>query len=451
MECKYGERGSLTVICTNATAAYFTESRYRYDHLDETLKCINCMLGGIDDGTFDMAGNQLRAVDISNSQITIIYKKAFVGLVFMESLILSNNPITKIYPGAFSGIKKVKYLELENAVSHLEANVFRELIFLDILLLKNNNFTIIEYGTFEGLKYLKLLDLSNNKLEALNEIFKPLISLEVLKLQNNLIKKIDGIEFNTLIHLRALLLDRNQLNKIEKILPDENRIIILNLALNNLTDNSIKLGAFHNMKTLQILDLSLNNFSSFPPKFFQGLYNLGDLNLYGNSIQEFSTGRFSGLPFLRSLNLSHNHLVRVNVTGRLMLTNLHKLDLSANHIESLDFLSLIKRFPKLSYVNLSQNNLSCKVYIPIKTFLEKDNIHVFATNDYRENCSTFTQEIMKSEVKKYQNMESTDFVMVGLLVTVFILIIAVAVLFYVQLIVFPRLQHTSYRVKISHL
>lgn len=451
MECKYGERGSLTVYCINATASYIKTSRYRYDHLDETLKCVNCKLDRLEEGTFDISGNQLKAVDIRNSSIKVIYQKAFIGLVFMESLYLSTNSITKIYPGAFSGIRKVKYLEMENAISQLQADVFKELILLNILILRNNNFASIEDGTFTGLRNLKILDLSNNKLAALGKIFKPLVNLELLKIQNNLLRQIDGDEFASLPHLIGLYLDNNRIQTIESIVPAENRLRILNLNANNLTENSVKSGVFQNMNSLEELDFGLNSFSSFPPKFFQGLYRLRILNLFGNSMKEFSTGRFSGLPHLRSLNFSQNRLESAKATGRLVLTNLYQLDLSKNQIRSFDYISLMRRFPKLSQIDLSHNDLSCKLLVAIRRFLEKESIHILGSDENLKQCSNdpkMTDEIMKAEVVDYQDENGMNAFMIVMLVVIVIIIACVFILYYVEFIVLSRLRQSTYDVRV---
>lgn len=451
MECKYGERGSLTVYCINASAPFIKTSQYRYDHLDETLKCVHCNLERLEEGSFDIAGNQLKAVDIRNSSIRIIYKKAFIGLVFMEKLYLSNNPINEIYPGAFNGVRKVKYLEMENAVSQLRADVFRELVLLNFLILRNNNLTLIEDGTFEGLKNLKILDLTNNKLESVINIFKPLINLELLKLQKNYIKVINGNEFDSLSHLLGLFLDDNRLQKIDNLFSAQNQIRILSLASNNLTENAIKLGFFQNMNTLEELNLSLNMFTGFFPKFFSGLYSMRILNLHGNSISELSTGRFSGLPHLRSLNLSQNQITNVKPTGRLVLTNLHELDLSQNHIKSFDHISLIQRFPKLSNINLLNNNISCELYVSLKTFVENDNIHISVSDEIVKTCTIstkLTDLTMKPQIYINQGSKNVNSFVITMFILIIIIIILVSALFYMELIVLNKLRPSVYSVRI---
>lgn len=451
MECKYGERGSLTVYCINATATFIKASRYRYDHLDETFKCINCDLNRIEEGTFDIAENQLKTVDIRNSSITIIYRRAFIGLVYMEALYLSDNPINDIYQGAFSGIRKVKHLEMENAISQLKPEVFRELILLKVLILRNNNLTTIEDGTFEGLRNLKILDLSNNKLVTIGYIFNPLVSLEILKLTNNTIKTLEGNEFESTTNLLGLYLDYNRIKSINSYFSPLNKIQTIMLASNNLLEKSVKLGAFQNLNTLEVLDMSSNNFSVIPNKFFIGLYSLRSLCLYGNFITEFSTGKFSGLPHLRSLNLSYNRLEIAKVTGRLQLTSLHELDLSKNHIQSFDYVSLLERFPKLSQINLSNNNLTCEIYIALKSLLEKDNIYVLATEENLSHCSKDPKLIdnyLNTQFSTYESERSVGAIVITILVLIILLIVLISILFYVEFFVLSRLRYSVNNVRI---
>lgn len=102
MKCSYGERGSLTATCVNATPSFFKNTLYKFDHLDETLRCVNCVLTTIESNVFDLSGNQIKELDLQNSQIETLRPKAFMGLVFLKSLNLSNNKIRSIFPGMYA-------------------------------------------------------------------------------------------------------------------------------------------------------------------------------------------------------------------------------------------------------------------------------------------------------------------------------------------------------------
>ncbi|KAG5863925.1 hypothetical protein JTB14_024052 [Gonioctena quinquepunctata] len=449
MSCKYGDRGALTAICTNANSHYFRITAYRFDYLDETLLCLNCTLDSLDAGTFDISGNQIKTLMIRNSSITSIHPKAFMGMIYMTHLFLSDNPIDNIFPGAFAGIRKVKYLELENAVHKLEPEVFRELFMLDTLMLSHNKLSEIKPGTFDGLHSLKLLDLSWNFLKTVNNSFDQLVNLLDLRLNDNLIQRIQGDEFNNLRSLLVLKLDSNHMTNFSINMGPDNHLRSLLLASNQLSSSSFKARAFENLTNVENLDLSGNDFKNLTTNFFHGLFRITSLDLSGNRFKNISTGAFTGLPHLMSLNLSDNQLVSLNITGRLQLHALHTLDVSRNEIESFDYISLITKAPRLRNVNLDDNHLSCKLSNELETLLEEDNIYFKISNSdpvqvdcprttesYNELMRTFTEETVRS------NGNSTILVWMFVLITLVILL--VGVLFYVQFFILLRMNSGSY-------
>ncbi|KAJ8915798.1 hypothetical protein NQ315_004610 [Exocentrus adspersus] len=454
MVCSYGERGSLTVNCVNATSSFFKLAPYRFDHLDETLKCINCTLNSLDAGTFDLSGNQIKALDIRNSSISKIWPRAFIGLIFMEKLLLSNNPILNIYPGAFIGVRKVKYIEMENAVSSLDPLVFEELHQLEVLNLKQNKLSVLDNGVFEGLKNLKVLDLSFNRLKSLSGCFAPLISLKTLNLQDNQITKITGNEFTTLLSLIHLDLASNALTNFTINIDPNNNLRVLNLARNRLTSDGVKLGTFKDLNRLENLDLSKNLFNKIPPKFFQGLFKLRILNLYANELKVFSTGSFSGLPHLLNLNLSSNYLTSAKISGHLLLHSLHTLDLSNNDIKEFDYIAFVACMPRITRVNLLNNNLPCETAAEIETLFNEDNIRFYMSNKGTvENCDTppkSPKEIIQKFVNEKNKDRSSHATEITLVILIAFVVVLIALLFYVQFFILYRIQPRNFNIHITH-
>nr|XP_023022569.1 lumican-like isoform X2 [Leptinotarsa decemlineata] len=448
MKCEYGERGSLTAICTNATPSFFKTTNYRFDYLDETLICLNCTLDTLEAGTFDIAGNEIQTLIIKNSSINSIRPKAFIGMIHMERLMLSDNPIETLYPGAFIGIRKVKYLEMENAVHRLEPHVFRELFMLEILILRRNELTELKAGTFEGLHNLKILDLGYNLLKTVNNTFDTLVNLLVLRLNNNMIHTIHGDDFNNLKALLVLNLNENHLSNFSMNIGSDNHLRTLNMAANNLSSDSFLPETFKNLNYVEDLDLSDNVFKNISPTFLHGLFRLTTLNLCRNELTTINTGSFTGLPYLRTLNFSNNQLVSLKLTGRLQLHSLSKLDLSRNNINSFDYINLITKAPRLKYIDLVGNNLSCELSTELETLMNEDNIDfmIISNGGAQLDCPKVTksyEQLMKNFTEELTRPIVNDTVLVWMFVLITLVILLVGVLFYIQFFILLRMNSGS--------
>ena len=68
-------------------------------------------------------------------------------------------------------------------------------------------------------------------------------------------------------------------------------------------------GLFDGLSSLQVLDLSGNQFKTLPEGLFQALDSLICLSLYGNELTTLPAGVFDGLTNLQELDLRKNHLV----------------------------------------------------------------------------------------------------------------------------------------------
>ncbi|CAH1972567.1 unnamed protein product [Acanthoscelides obtectus] len=438
MSCSYGERGSLTVYCTNATTRFFKITPYRFDHLDETFKCINCTLTTLEQGTFDMSGNQIKVMDISNSSVTYILPKAFIGLIFMEKLILNNNQIRDISLGAFIGIRKIRVLEMENTVGELHPFVFQELHLLEEMNMKHSKLTTLEDGVFEGLHNLRILDISYNKLSSIsNQTFTPLVHLESLNLEYNEIKKIHTIEFHTLNHLLALNVRHNHIQNASVKFSPQSSLRSLNLAENELHLNTDRSDHIGDLPNLEELDLSANTIEKTPIGFLRGLFRLRVLNLSFNKIEHFTVGAYTGLPHLRVLNLSNNALTQMKVIGRLQLHSLDRLDLANNNLKEFNYIGLIIRAPKLSYLNLYNNDIECHILYQLEVAFSEDNVNFVVGGKNANGCSgNITNEDLDEVIRKlaeeyYITTSSTA----SILFFSCLLLLLVGVLFYIQFFV----------------
>lgn len=432
MKCSYGERGSLTATCYNATSNYFKVTPYKFDNLDETVRCNNCNLSSLEPGTFDISGNHIITLDLSKSNISIIRAKAFLGLMYLKNLLMPHNFIRSIYPGTFDGIKAIEYLDLQNnSIGVLVEGAFKELVQLVELNLKKNQIMRIEAKAFIGLSNLQQLYLEDNKIVNMTGAFADnLTQLSILNLRGNMIRKLTEKDFANLTRLNELVLAKNFISEIQPNVFDLLASLeILDLSYNPIV--SLLPGSFQGLKNLEDLDMSHTFIREMVPKTWQGLFKLRNLDLSNNRLMEFQTKMYSALPELSRLNLSFNEISSVEKTGIFSLT-LHSLDLSHNNITSFDYLLLLEHIPKLSFFNLEQNPLHCPLRNSIKMYFEEEDmgyiLHLdndcVATSSHDYVYSKRIQEVMR------EPGTNVNFILIYLLLV--IMITMIVTLFYAQ-------------------
>ncbi|KAG5863926.1 hypothetical protein JTB14_024053 [Gonioctena quinquepunctata] len=373
MRCFYGERGSLTATCVNANPSFFRNTPYRFDQLDETLKCVNCTLTNVDSGSFDISGNQIRFLDLNDSKIEQIQQKGFVGLIFLEKLTLSHNKLRSIYPRTFSGIKKLQTVNLaHNALTILSDDGFLELTQLEDLDLQFNSIQTIATKAFNGLGKLVELHLQNNQISELSKyMFANLTALQILNLESNHISLLKGDEFTNMTALLELNLASNKLTTPVMELNPNNHL--RQFLLNDNMIHTLAPEFLKGLHALEELDLSNNAISEVNKRALQSLFSLRNLNLSYNKLAIFRTGTFTGLPLLETLNCSHNSINDFEITGVFSMHSLHALDLSNNSISDLDYVGLISRLPRLSYLRLEHNILPCYLEDEMAVYFAEDN------------------------------------------------------------------------------
>ncbi|KAF5279972.1 hypothetical protein FQR65_LT15121 [Abscondita terminalis] len=374
MSCTYKGRGSLTSICVNAIPSYFRTTAYRFDNLDETLRCVNCSLEVIGSYTFDISGNQIKSLDLTDSQITMLKPKSFIGLVFLQNLNLQNNKIVAVPPETFLGITKVEDLNMEsNNISALVANGFKELTNLKRLNLKKNSIKTISSGSFNGLGAVEILDLSFNSIETISDAFGGLSNVRLINLEQNKIGQIDPLDMKELTVLFTLSLAKNNL----KVIPNNTFLELPRLEQLNLSSNPIEIlenSAFRGLDSLEELDLSSCLIDVIQKGLLSALHRLRLLDLSYNRLTVFRTGGFSGLPELRKLNLSHNKIDEYEKTGLFPLHSLHNLDLSFNNLTDLDYKLLVEHLPSLSHIGLEGNPWPCYLKKEMEELFKNDNL-----------------------------------------------------------------------------
>ncbi|GJQ67660.1 hypothetical protein Trydic_g16490 [Trypoxylus dichotomus] len=448
--CYYGDRGSLTATCENATASYFRSTGYRFDNLDETVRCLRCNLDSIPSNAFDISGNHILYLDLQNSSITSMATSSFVGLVYMETLNLAHNRIKNIVAGTFRGIKKLVWLNIGyNEITILVREGFAELGNLTTLFLNDNAIKSIDANAFNKLSLLEELYLQNNFISSLESVFFGLSSIKIIDMHNNSLSLLRPSDINSTTVLEVNL-GQNKLQSLDEGAISAPKLEVLNVSNNEI--GAIKEGAFKGCKLLEYINLENNKITQLQQYNFVRLYHLKHVNLAFNNLTILQTSVFTHLPELRYLNVSYNQIKGLQRGGVLPLHNLHSLDISHNQLKYLDYKSLFEHAPRLVLVNLENNSLPCYIVEEMLEFFKEDNIEFSIDDKYgniNETCNATVilkpddvipdaeTAKLESDAAVVKSSSPNEYIIYSF---IFILIGLVAVLFYLQYKTYMQLK-----------
>jgi insulin-like growth factor-binding protein complex acid labile subunit len=301
----------------------------------------------------------------------------------------------------FSHFPGLRALDLSlNRIQIIKSKYFSMNTQLTDLNLSYNQIISIEQQTFSSNKF-NMLDLSFNLLREVNDIFVNYYNIvfEVFKVNNNLIEKYQVIfkenflNNNLISELLLLNIDENSLCK--SIYLRNNSIQVINNIFFN-----------YKVRSLTVLDLSMNKIHTIKNGSFDYFSNLEDLNLASNYLSRLDDSLFVQLYSLKILNLSSNYLVYIHKDLFQSLKKLIELDISHNSIkfiESESFLGLTS----LEILNihshsseLKLNNITLKGLISIKKMYFSD---ILLSN--QENVNNILKNIIPRE---YQLLKSSN-------------------------------------------
>ena len=120
-------------------------------------------------------GDTLLKLEVSFTELRVLYRNMFVDTSLLERLRLIHNRISEIQPGSFNGLSRLKDLQLySNELSELNSNTFVGLPLLEGLNVALNRISVVHPGTFRGLVSLRELWLYSNELVTLEwNVFRP--------------------------------------------------------------------------------------------------------------------------------------------------------------------------------------------------------------------------------------------------------------------------------------
>ncbi|KAL9860406.1 Receptor-like protein 9b [Arabidopsis thaliana] len=253
----------------------------------------------------------LRELDLSQNKFTGQFPQCFDSLTQLQVLDISSNNFNGTVPSLIRNLDSVEYLALsDNEFKgffslELIANLSKLKVFK--LSSRSNLLRLKKLSSLQPKFQLSVIELQNCNLENVPSFIQHQKDLHVINLSNN---KLTGVFPYWLLekypNLRVLLLQNNSLTMLE-----------LPRLLNH---------------TLQILDLSANNFDQrLPENIGKVLPNIRHLNLSNNGFQWILPSSFGEMKDIKFLDLSHN-----NFSGSLPMkfligcSSLHTLKLSYN-------------------------------------------------------------------------------------------------------------------------
>ncbi|XP_015206943.2 transforming growth factor beta activator LRRC32-like [Lepisosteus oculatus] len=292
----------------------------------------------------------LKVLDVSfNSLDSNTVGLYLQNLSSLEQLLLVGNSMTKLTHTVFKGTPHLKNINLENNnILEIEQGTFESLTRLTKLNMAMNNLACI---CDFALKQLKVLNLSRNSIEFfITNENEDVYQLEILDLSFNsllyfpVLPKLNSLKFLDLQHNRLSFLKSETVSREASSLYKE---ITKSIIPENEQAYSIYLQS--NLSLLIHLDMSHNQFTSFPFHILNNTASLEHLSLSNNCLFNFTVNipKVSDQPGLGQKSI-HQH---VN------FPSLHSLDLQHNRIQHLP-VAFFEVLPQLEHLYLGKNNVN---------------------------------------------------------------------------------------------
>lgn len=263
----------------------------------------------------------------------------------------------------FYNASNVEKISLEdNRIETVPKDTFAKCVNLIELDLSKNRIRHIDDDAFSGLANLSRFHVNRNNLTALRRrMFAEMIALEQINAERNAIASVEEKTFD-LPKLEQIFMSENRLKtlpahlfgpKVESVDFRYNRITHLANAFDN---SSQMLAILLNHNPLE--DLNLLQFAQMPE--LHGL-SLGGTGLTVDALRSLSTLPDNTRFNVKFLDISENKLSNSNILSLLKpFPALWHLNLSNNEFTTIDGLGQIsKTFPDLISVDVNNNSLTC--------------------------------------------------------------------------------------------
>ncbi|XP_036315897.1 podocan-like protein 1 isoform X1 [Pipistrellus kuhlii] len=305
---------------------------------------------GLDATTFSKL-HRLEYLDLSHNQLAAVPAGLPPALTVLH---LGRNRIRQVEAARLRGARGLRYLLLQHnqlGAAGLPVGALQPLRRLHTLHIYGNRLERVPLALPRRLRSLVLphnhvaalgardlaatprlaeLNLAYNRLASArvhHRAFRRLRALRSLDLAGNQLTRVpSGLPTG----LHTLRLQRNQLRALEpEPLAGLDQLRELSLAHNRLRVGGIEPGTWHELRALQVLDLSHNQLSFVPPDLPEALE---ELHLQSNRISHVGPEAFLSTPSLRALFLRANrlHMTSIAPEAFLGLPHLCVVDTAGN-------------------------------------------------------------------------------------------------------------------------
>ena len=281
-------------------------------------------------------GSRVSAINFTASNISGDLYNNFSSLTALTYLDLSRNTFTGAVPSDLSNCQNLVYLNLSHNILEGELNL-------------------------TGLSKLETLDLSMNRIFggiqfSFPEICSNLVVANVSA--NKFSGRIDNV-FDGCLKLQFLDLSTNFFSG--EIWKGFSRLKEFSVSENYLSGEVSESFFSKNNCSLQVLDLSGNNFTGKVPSNVSNCRNLDILNLWGNNFNGQIPSEIGLISSLKGLFLGNNTFSPTIPESLLNLRNLVFLDLSRNNFGG-DIQKIMGRFTQLKFLVLHGNSYTGGLY-----------------------------------------------------------------------------------------
>ncbi|XP_070592461.1 CD180 antigen [Erythrolamprus reginae] len=318
-----------------------------------------------------------------------IQKSTLQGVcnISVDHLILQYHSFLEPFGDTFQCLSKLKRLDLTHtSLSELRSlpqmNLLKELnlnwnYFLNLCnidfsafpslthLYIQRNFKAVNlgFGCLESLSKLQHLDLSGSHIESLNccsNQLHGLVGLQHLNLSHNFKLSFYNTAFNECSNLKVLDLSHTRIiiNDFQDPFHNLHSLQILNLSFSHI--DTSKQNILQGLSSLTVLNMNGNTFKTgtiFNDNFLQKAPNLEVLTLASCQLMVIEAKAFSALSKLKHMDLNHNNLTAFCSDVFSSLGNIY-LNFANNKIHIIPH-DLLTGLSGQSIINLSYNPLEC--------------------------------------------------------------------------------------------